>query len=92
MEKYNIIQKITNEYLEGSLEKLTIQYERDNTMCLTVEYEDSHNFRYDYDMQYDLTTKIIKFLSHQSNTVLYRVSLDREEKFEDAICHAVFAS
>lgn len=90
MEKYEIVKEITKDYLEGTLEKLTIQYEKDNVLNLSIEYEDSHNFRYDYDMEYDTIKHLVKFVSHQSTGVLYRVNLDREESFEEEIRKAVF--
>jgi len=93
MRKYRIIEKLTKEYLEGKLEKLSINYGENHTVEVIVGYEDSYNYRYDYDILFNLDDQRVKFLSHQGKADFFsRIPLNRIKKFEQSVCRALFTT
>ncbi len=93
MKKYRRIEKLTKEFLEGKLEKLSISYGENHTVEVIVGYEDPYNYRFDYDILYNLDNHDVKFLSHQGKADYFTsIPLERIKKFEHSVCSALFTS
>ena len=86
MKKYSEIAEITSTFLLGKLQKLTMEYVNPENLKVSILYEDAYDYYYDYDLIIDPETKKYDFLSHSSVNPLFRFSLDRDQKFEEAVC------
>lgn len=85
MEKYTDIAEITDEFLSGKLKKLTMQYISQKKMKVSVLYEDAYDYFYDYDLEIDAENKKFRFLGHKGLNSIFRLSLEREVGFEQAV-------
>jgi hypothetical protein len=86
MNEYDKIAELTKQYLEGNLHKLTMEFSKPSSLTLSIVYEDDHDTTIEYDVQVDPKQHITSFLGHKMAKVLYKVTLDRDVDFEEAIC------
>jgi|LGVF01.2.fsa_nt_gb hypothetical protein len=92
MEKYAGFTKITTEFLSGKLEELSLSYEDASHLQVSITYEYNNYYWLDYQLEVDLTSKKVDFISHHANGSLDKVELNREVEFEQAVGEYLFSS
>ena len=92
MEKYSHFAKLTSQFLHGSLEKLEVDYNDDHTMTLKIFYKDNNEYRFDYEIQVDIPKHMVEYATHVSEGYMNRVTLSREQAFEQAALNELFPS
>ena len=90
MKKYSEIKSITRDYLNGELFKLTMEYTDDKNLKVSIVYEDSYDYLFDYDIEVHSKTHDFNFLGHQSKSAMFKLKLERDKQFEQAICNSIF--
>lgn len=90
MEKFNRFAKLTNQFLQGNLEKLEVDYNDDHSVTLKIMYADQNEYRFDYEMTLDISGHLVEYATHISEGYLNRVELTRESAFEQAVCSELF--
>lgn len=90
MEKYNRFAALTNQFLHGNLERLEVDYNDDHSVTLKIMYADNNEYRFDYEMQLDLSDHLVEYALHISEGYMNRVELSREIAFEQAVCNELF--
>jgi len=90
MEKYSKVAEITDSYLHGKLNKFTIEYKTKEDLNIFISYEDMHSYNFDYNLVIHPESKACDFICHKSLGMLYKFQLNRDIKFEQALCGFLF--
>ena len=90
MEKFAGFTEITDRFLDGKLEELNISYEDSSHLLVSVTYEYNNYYTLDYKLEVDLSNKSVDFITHHANGSLDKVTLNREQKFEQAVTEYLF--
>ena len=90
MEKYQGLAELTEKYLYGKLSKLILEYNTPTDLHVSIQYEDENDYWFDYDLEINKDNKYVDFLGHHSKSVINKVNLARNEKFEKAIFNHLF--
>ena len=86
MKEYDSIANLTKEFLTGKLYKLTMEYVNPDNLRVSVLYEDNYDEQVEYDLEVHPSKHDAAFLGHQISKMLYKVELDRNPNFENALC------
>ena len=91
MEKYKSFTAITDKYLDGKLIELDVKYDQEDKIHLLVLYKFNDFMKLCYELQVNIKSQEIDFLSHGSNGAFDKVRLDRDAKFESAVSDVFFS-
>lgn len=92
MREYDKIAELIQKYLQGDLYKLTMEFKERRNLHVRICYEDQYDEFIDYNFDLAPDSGEMNFHGHQCHKTLYKMNLDRDEGFENAICSFLCSS